>query len=160
MNWQQLTIEIDGMDCSRLLLPWRWLVPESLEPLSLTLFGDWFLEDSDGAIFFLDTLGGRLSQIAPSRASFLAEREKPENLDEWYMPELALFCWERGLFPKSGECLTFKFPPVLGGSIEFDNVQVCPLMVHETIAAELYRQVKDLPEGAVITKFTVDREEP
>ncbi len=41
-----LTIDAKGLDCDRLLSDWRWLVPEALRPFSLTMFGDWFFEDS------------------------------------------------------------------------------------------------------------------
>jgi hypothetical protein len=55
MDWKQLTIDVDGLDCDRLLSDWRWLVPESLRPFSLTMFGDWFFENTDGRVMFLDT---------------------------------------------------------------------------------------------------------
>ena len=160
MDWRCLAIEIDGLDCDRLLSAWRWLVPDELRPISLTMFGDWFLEDRRGCIYFLDTVGGTLSCIAPSRAAFLSERGKPENLGEWYMADLALLCWESGLRPGVGTCLSFKVPPVLSGPVALDNVEVYDLMVHQSIMGQIHRGVKDLPEGTVIERFTVDGEVP
>jgi hypothetical protein len=160
MDWKRLTIDAAGLDCDRLLSDWRWLVPESLRPFSLTMFGDWFFEDSAGRVIFLDTVAAELSEIAPSRRAFLAERAKQENLDQWFMADLAMLCWERGLQPGPGQCLSFKIPPVLSGPLEVDNIEVCDLMVHESITAQIHRQTKDLPEGTVINRFTVDGEVP
>jgi hypothetical protein len=160
VDWNRLTIDAAGLDCDRLLSDWRWLVPESLLPFSLTIFGDWFFEDATARVIFLDTVAARLSEIAHSRAAFLAEREKPENLDEWFMADLTMLCWERGLRPGPGQCLSFKIPPALGGPLEVNNIQVCDLMVHETILAQIHRGVKDLPEGTKIDRFVVDGEQP
>jgi hypothetical protein len=160
MDWTFLTIDVNGLDCDRLLSDWRWLVPDTLAPFALTMFGDWFFEDCAGRVFFLDTVSAQLSHIAPSRAAFFVEREKPENLDQWFMADLAMLCWERGLRPGEGQCLSFKLPPVLSGPLEVDNVEVCDLMVHECILGQIHRGVKDLPEGTVINRFLVDGEEP
>ena len=160
MEWQRLSISIDGLDRDRLLSDWRWLVPDDLQLVSMTLFGDCFLKDRQGSIHFLDTLGGRLTLIATSNEAFLTEREKPENLDELYMIDLALLCWESGLRPTIGQCLSFIIPPVLSGPVDLDNVEVCDLLVHESIMGQLHRGEKDMPEGTVIDRFTVDGEVP
>lgn len=160
MDWKRLTIHATGLDYNRLLSDWRWLVPESFRPFSLTIFGDWFFEDSAGRVIFLDTVAAELSEIASSRQAFLAERAKQENLDQWFMADLAMLCWERGLRPGPGQCLSFKIPPVLSGPLQVDNIEVCDLMVHESITAQVHRQTKDLPEGTVINRFTVDGEAP
>jgi hypothetical protein len=160
MDWKRLSIDVDALDWDRLLSDWRWLVPNRLRPFSLTMFGDWFFEDEKGRVVFLDTVAATLSEIAVSRAAFLCERERPENRDQWYMPELAMLCWERGLRPAQGQCLSFKIPPVLSGPLEVDNIEVCDLMVHQSITAQIHRGVKDLPEGTVIDCFTVDGEDP
>ena len=153
MNWEQLTIDPAGLDCDRLLADWRWLVPAGLRPFSLTLFGDWFFEDERGRVVFLDTVAGRLTELAPSRVAFLAARDDPENRDEWYMAYLAERCRERGIVPGPGQCLSFKLPPVLSGSLDVSNVEVCDLLVHQSITAQIHQGVKDLPEGTRIRKF-------
>jgi hypothetical protein len=160
MDWKRLTIDTTGLDCDRLLSDWRWLVPEALRPFSLTMFGDWFFEDSVGRVIFLDTVAAELSEIASSRQAFLADRAKQENLDQWFMADLAMLCWEQGLRPGPGQCLSFKIPPVLSGPLEIDNIEVCDLMVHESILAQVHRGVKDLSEGTRIDRFVVDGEEP
>ena len=160
MQWERLSIDPSTLDCDRLLSDWRWLVPRDLRPFSLTLFGDWFLEDAHGRVHFLDTVGGKLSQIVPTRVAFHTMREQPENRDEWYMADLASLCLKRGLQPREGQCLSFKMPPVLSGPLDPDNIEVCDLMVHESITAQIHRGVKALPEGTRINRFVVDGELP
>jgi hypothetical protein len=156
MNWEQLAIDVKGLDCDRLLSDWRWLVPKSLKPFSLTMFGDWFFEDDSGRVIFLDTVSAELSMIAPSRSVFMIERETPDNLAQWFMADLAMLCWENGLRPGPNQCLSFKIPPVLSGLLEVDNIEVCDLMVHESISGQIHQQVKGIPEGTVITQIKVD----
>ena len=119
MQWERLSIDPTTLDCNRLLSDWRWLVPIDLRPFSLTLFGDWFFEDGRGCVHFLDTVGGKLLPIAPTRGAFLAMREQPENCDQWYMADLALLCLERGLQPRGGiKGDTHQYPDLM--SVPFD----------------------------------------
>ena len=76
------------------------------------------------------------------------------------MADLALACLERGLRPGAGECLSFKIPPILSGPLDPENIEVCNLMVHESITAQIHRQGKDLPAGTRIDRILVDGEEP
>jgi hypothetical protein len=124
------------------------------------MFGDWFFEDAQGRVVFLDTVSGELSVIAQSRSEFDLERLKQDNLDHWYMADLAMLCFERGLRPGSRECLSFKIPPILSGPLDADNVEVCDLAVHLGILGQIHRQVKDVPAGTPIRGFTVDGIEP
>lgn len=160
IHWARLTIDVAGLDCDRLLLDWRWLVPESLRPFCLTVFGDWFFEDSTGRVIFLDTIAAKLSEVAQSRREFLSARAKQENLDQCFMADLVTLCWDRGLRPGSGQCLSFKIPPVLSGPLDLDNVEVCDLVVHLSILGQIHRGVKDLPAGTRIHRFIVDGEQP
>jgi len=160
MDWKRLTIDVAGLDCERLLSDWRWLVPGSFRPFCLTMFGDWFFEDATGRVIFLDTVAAQLAEIAPSRQAFLTERVLQANLDQWFMADLAMLCWERGLRPGPGQCLSFKIPPMLSGQLDVDNIEVCDLMVYESILGQIHRGLKDLPEGTRIDRFVVDGEEP
>jgi hypothetical protein len=153
MNWDRLSIDAAGLDCESLLAAWRWLVPAELRPFSLSVFGDWFFEGDQGEVVFLDTVVGELVIIADSREEFLQAREVPENRDEWYLAELAAACWESGLQPQPGQCLSFKIPPVLSGPIDIDNVEVSDLLVHESLLGQIHEGVRDLPEGTVIDRF-------
>lgn len=132
------------------------MIDEALSPVGMTIFGDWFFEAWDGRVYFLDLVSGALEEIAESRSEFLDRRGLPANLDRWYMADLALLCLENGLVPAEGQCLGFKVPPVLGGELDLENIEVCGLAVHQSLMGQLHRQVKDLPDGAVISGLNVE----
>jgi hypothetical protein len=158
-EWERLTINPSSLDCDQLLADWRWLVPKELRPFLMTLFGDWFFEDRAGRVVFLDTVEGKLKEIAPSREAFLRLCMEAEKRAAWLMEDLVLLCRERGMNPGRGQCLGFKLPPVLSGPLEANNVEVSDLVVYESITAQIHHGVKDMPPGTKISHFTVDGEE-
>src|SRR5690349_19608511 len=131
-DWTKLTIHIEKLDCNRLLSDWRWLVNGSYVPFSMTMFGDWFFTNSEGAVYMLDLISGDLKLICESREEFLVKREEPANLDEWFMAELAYLCFDASLRPAAGQCLGFKIPPVIGGKVHKENIEVISLLVYQT----------------------------
>lgn len=155
----KLTIDLAETNCERLLADWRWLVPVDYVPIEITLFGDWLLESPDGAIHFLDLVGGTLTQIASDRIEFDGLKQEPENCDQWYIYELALLCHNAGIRPKRNQCLGYRLPPVVGGELTVDNIEVTDLAVHQCLLGQIHRQTQDLPEGTIINKFTVDGED-
>jgi len=159
-DWSVLAIDPSGIDCNRLLSSWRWLVNESYVPIELTIFGDWFLLAHDGAVFLLDVVAGELRQIAESKEQFAQERSTREALDDWFMADLAMLCWEQGLRPEPGQCLSYKVPPVLSGELALSNIEVCDLAVHQSIMAQMHEQVRDLPPDTQINRIIVDGETP
>ena len=126
----------------------------------MTVFGDWFFESSNGNVFMLDLVAGKLTKIAESRADFISNRDKHENLAEWFMADLALLCYEKGLRFGTGQCLGYKLPPILNGELAPHNIEITDLMVHQSILAQIHKGIKDLPEGTRINNFTIDDERP
>ena len=63
--------EVDDLDIERLISDWRWLCPSRMSLLARNLFGELFLQDDTGAVFWLDTTVGKLSKIAQSKTEFL-----------------------------------------------------------------------------------------
>lgn len=159
-DWSILEINLDPQNAKQLLQNWSWLVPDRYVPFSMTAFGDWFLEGPGGKVYLLDLVAGNLKQIMASKAEFYATRGTQENLDEWYMAELAYLCYERGIRPGRGQCLGYKIPPVLNGELVPENIEVTNVIIHQSIMAQIHRGVKDLPEGTRINRFTVGGEEP
>ncbi|MNX88207.1 hypothetical protein D3C86_1201680 [compost metagenome] len=54
------------------------------------------------------------------------------------------------------QCYAFNTLPLLGGSYSEENVWVSPRQAWFTLTADIHRQTKDLPEGAVISLKVVD----
>ena len=158
--WSKLELDIAELDTERLLDDWRWLVPDQYAPLAMTVFGDWFLEGPDGQVLMLDLVAGDLKPIAADRDQFYGARTTRENLDAWYMAELAYLCYERGIQPGPGQCLSYRIPPVLGGELVPGNIEVTDIGVHQSLMAQIHHGVRDLPEGTRIDRITIDGEEP
>lgn len=51
-----------------------------------------------------------------------------------------------------GQCLTYKVPLFLGGKEEIDNYAVQDIEAYWQIQSQIYKQIKDLPDGTVIGK--------
>ncbi len=159
-EWNKLIIDISDLDCERLLSDWRWLVDKTYQPFLMTIFGDWFMESPNGSVFMLDLVSGQLNMISQSISDFDKEKEKLDNLDEWFMADLSYLCHDKGLCPGVGQCLSYKIPPILSGELIPENIDVADIMVHQSIMGQIHMGVKDLPEGTKINKFLVDGEEP
>jgi hypothetical protein len=60
-----------------------------------------------------------------------------------------------GEVPKYGACINPTAPLFLGGKDRFENLAVSDLEVYWDIIGQILAQIRDLPEGTVIGKFTV-----
>ena len=140
------------------LSDWHW-IPEvaGKSPLAATAFGDVFLEGDDG-VWFLDTVEGKLTLEWESPASLQAQLNTAEGQDRYLMAGLARAAYEAGLAPGDREVFSFKVPPVLGGPLVPDNLEVGDLGVALSVAGQIHQQVKDLPPGSTITGVTIDGE--
>ena len=135
-----------------ILQDWRWLIGPTLKLWRITLTGDAFLLDpSDNSIHFLDTISGTIEKVAPNEAGFEAALKTADNADRWLMPHVVKGQAALGMRPGPNQCLSFKIPPALGGQIDPDNIELCEVTVHFSMAGQIHRQVKDLPPGTKIS---------
>lgn len=69
---------------------------------------------------------------------------------------LAFAAEDRGLVPGPEQVYGFAKPPVLGGAIDVENIEVIDFVVGVSIAGQLHAQVRDLPPGTAISGFTYE----
>lgn len=62
---------------------WSWRIPESYRVVLLSLFGDWFLADSQDRIHMLDLASGQLRLIANSEVEFFGMLDGEDHRREW-----------------------------------------------------------------------------
>jgi hypothetical protein len=152
---QHLTISLDGINGARLLHDWQWLLAGSHRLLTVTRMGDAFVEKADGEVIFLDTLEGALKQTAPNQNSFF-KLLKAGTLDPtWFHPDMVALLEARSDHLASGQCYSYKIPPVLGGSFESANVKAVSAMVHFSVMGQLQEQIRHLPPGTKISHFKI-----
>ncbi len=135
---------------------WSWLEGlAGLTPALTNAFGDVFLQDHDGSFSFLDTLGGRLNRVWSDAASLQADINTPAAQDEYLMSGLAQAAEAAGLTPGHDQVLSFKTPPVLGGELSPENLEISDFVVTVNVAGQIHDQVRSLAPGAPITGITI-----
>ena len=146
----ELTISTDEFDAPRLLSHWAWRVPQHLQPLFLSKFGDWFLRDTEDRIQMLDLVAGELKQVADSRAEFEALLELEDYQREWLMSHLVEQLRQSGMAPARGQCYAFRTPLMLGGQLSPSNVVVWELAAYQSGTSKVHQQVGGLPPGTEV----------
>jgi hypothetical protein len=138
---RDLAISCEYMDCERLLLDWRWLVPTSMTPLLVGIFGDWVFGAPDATYWHLDLMEGSFRQVARNSDEFNAMKEQNQYRNEWFGAEWADIALGNGIVPKLDECLGWNIAPVFGGPFEVENVQVFSLFIYQSIQGQIFRQL-------------------
>jgi hypothetical protein len=142
---------VDHLVVDRLLSEWRWLCPHRMALVARTAFGDLFLRNEAGAVFWLNTAVGKLAEVARSEAEFLEMAATIEKQREWFgEPELQA-CASRGLKPTSAQCIGFSVPLVFAESGSPDTPYIADLYEYVSFLGDLHRQISGLPDGAKVT---------
>jgi len=152
---QHLTISLEGIDGTRLLDDWQWLLAGSHRLLAVTRMGDAFVEKADGEVIFLDTLEGNLKHAATNQNAFLKLLQVGAFDPTWFNPDMVALLEASSEHLAPGQCYCYKIPPVLGGSLESANVKAISAMVHFSIMGQLHEQTRHLPPGAKISHFKI-----
>jgi len=119
-------------------------------------FGDMFLCNDKGEIYFLDIIKGEANKIADSVAELevlLLDKEVEASL---FLTELLTELEREGITLAEGQCFSFRIPPVLGGKMESSNVEVCSISVHVSLVGQILRQVRHLAPGTKVGPFRIE----
>ena len=142
-------IDQSGVDWSKTLASWAWLLPAEFTLWLVNRFGDLFLVQQDGSIWMLDIGAGTLTRVAQSREEF-GNKLDAGNAAEWLMIPLVDRLADAGFVLQPGHCYGFKTPPVLGGRYEVENC--CQLSVGDYISGcgRIHEQLRNVPDGTEI----------
>jgi hypothetical protein len=152
---QHLTISLEGIDGTRLLEDWQWLLAGPHRLLAVTRMGDAFVEKGDGEVIFLDTLEGTLKHAATNQNAFLKLLKAGAFDPTWFNPDMVALLEARSEHLAPGQCYSYKIPLALGGSFESANVKAVSAMVHFCIMGQLHEQTRHLPPGTKIGHVTI-----
>jgi|SRR5205809_5734784 len=133
---------------------WSWLPIAGKVPVLATLFGDVFLQDTEG-YWFLDSLEGKLVKVAPNRDELTSVLNTPEGQDRFLLAGLAQAAEAEGMKLQASEVLDFTKPPVLGGQLEVGNLAPKDFVVSLNIAGQIHDQVRNLPPGTKISNIKI-----
>jgi hypothetical protein len=136
------------------LSAWAAILSPGYRLLAANLFADFFLSDEAGVIYMLELSPRTVTAIAASEAEF---RERlVEDSEGWLLRPLADRCREAGMNPQPDDCYAFTTLPVFGGLYEVDNIFLCPWREWISFSADIYCQIKDLPDGGQVEIRVVD----
>ena len=136
---------------------WSWLDLRGKQPLFSSLFGDVCFDSSDG-LWWLDTLEGTLTQPWESREQARVVLSSEEGRDLYLLEGLVMGALRRGVRPGPEQIYVFVVPPILGGQIDADQLDVIDFVVGLHITGQLHEQVKDFPPGTPVSGVTVHGE--
>lgn len=130
------------------LSSWAPILPTEAKVISTSLFGDAFVVDFSGAVHMLDRGGCSVKQIATSLEDFWHNVQDDQH--DWQLRNLAHECQAAGKVLGPDQCFAFTIPPILGGEYQVENIWVAPWHEWFALTADLFQQVKDLPDGAAV----------
>jgi hypothetical protein len=134
---------------------WEFLGLGGKQPAFSSAFGEVFLESADGW-WFLDIMGGTLTREWATLAELEATLNTAEGQDRFLMAGLVQAAADLGLVPGETEVLAFRVPPMLGGPISPENLEVSDMEVTVDVHGQIHEQTRDLPPGTPITGFTIE----
>lgn len=140
---------------ARALESWQWLPIQHREPILVTAFGNIFFAGTDG-VWFLDTLDGTLQRVCSTRVELEQLLATKEGEDRYFLAGFVERACREGMTLRDGECYDFTIAPVVGGKLEYANIQRRDFVVAVHIAGQLHEQVRHFPAGTKITGFVLN----
>jgi hypothetical protein len=134
---------------------WSWIGVSTKKPIRVTAFADVFLQDKDG-IWFLDSVEGKLKRVCATTVELDALLKTEEGKDAYLFAGFVERAHREGLTLGSGECYSFKINPVLGGAMDYRNIEKQDFVVALHIAGQIHEQVRNLPPGTKISELKID----
>ena len=147
---EQFTLPINRPDWDQLLNDWRPLIPEGARPWLLTKFGELFFVQSNDEIGMLQVSAFSYAVVAKNETDFFEWLLDPDKMTEWFLAPLLETVQASGKALDPGRCYSFVTPLGLGGELKPENVMAIPIEEHFKCWGEVFRQIKDLPDGAQI----------
>lgn len=151
LTLNDLTINLEKVDCDTLLSDWAWAMPEPLQPVLVTAMGDVFAQGESGAIYFADMVEGKITPVAEDSTEFESLLQDPDFVTDLFFPARVLELRAAGVTLEPGQVYGHQTPLVLSGTDELDNIEPIDVEVHVSVHGQIHEQVKDLPPGTVIT---------
>jgi hypothetical protein len=149
-------IPLEGLSSEELLEDWAWLLGKTFTLIALNNFADMFLRNEAGEIYFLSLATGQLNRLAESTAEFQRLSADQVNQEEWFLLKLLTELERAGMKIANGQCFGFRKPPILGGEIEFSNIEISSLYPYVSLMGQIQQQVSKLPPGTKITRVMIE----
>ena len=159
MKLEDISITEGGIDWQRCLQPWAWLLKEKPEfnIWIVTKFGEIFVTDDSGSIWFISTSNGSYEKIAESKESFANSLENPERVEYYFMPKLVRNLEENLGKLNKGQCYGFHVPCFFKEcTFEVDNFKIIDIEKYLIGLGEMLGKLQAIPDGAKVSFNVVE----
>jgi hypothetical protein len=147
-------LPVDRSDWTELLVDWQPLIPQQSSLWLLTKFGEVFFCQSDGKIGMLQASVFKYQVVAKDKTDFQEWLVDSDEMSDWFVAPLVDRLENLGRHLQPDQCYSFTMPLGLGGALKVENVMTVPVREHFGLWGHVFRQIKDLPDGAqVVFKF-------
>jgi hypothetical protein len=136
------------------LSAWSAIIPVVARILRTNLFGDVFIVDQEGAVHMLERAACSANEIASTEEDFW--REVQDDEEGWQLRPLVEECRRTEKILGDGQCYAFTTLPVLGGKYAVENIWVAQWTEWFSFTADLFQQIKDMPDGATVSLKVTD----
>ena len=148
-------IHLDGIDLSKVLITWLWLVGNNKIIIALTRAGDALLKDVNRNLYFLNTRIGELELISDDYLYFSEEKLDSTIYNKFLLPNLIDSLEEAGKILKCNQVYTHYKSPLISGVYHENNVYIVNIYEHYNLTGEIHFQLKDvLDETKVGFKYS------
>jgi hypothetical protein len=130
---------VNHLDVERLLGNWRWLCPNKMRLVARGAFGDLFLCDEEGQVFWLDVGGGVITKLTDSQSRFQACLKVDELREHWFGERDEWGAATRGFVPDPDQCIAFTHPLVFKGSGTGNTIYLVDLYEGVSFLGDLHR---------------------
>jgi hypothetical protein len=151
-----LTVKFNNDTSGKLTESWTWLIGTDKCVLLVSAIGDMFLSDSIKRVYWLDVGGGELKSVADSIQEFEEKLQNIEYVNEWFMIDLTTELRLSDKKLKDGQLYSYYKLPVMGGDYSVDNFAPMSIEEHFGYLGDIYKQIKDLPDGTKVQIKIVD----
>jgi hypothetical protein len=147
---QQYLLPSSRQDWTELLGNWQRLLAPDSSPWLLTKFGEVFFEQKDGRIGMLQVSSFQYQVVAKDKTDFQEWIADPDKMTEWFLAPLVDQLEAAGRHLQPEQCYSFIKPLGLGGTLALENVMAIPIREHFKCWGDVFRQIKDVPNGGEV----------
>jgi len=113
-----LTVKFNSNTSDRLTENWTWLIGTDKRVLLISAIGDMFLTDKSKSVYWLDVGSGEFKLVAHTIEDFEEKLKNVEQVNEWFMIDLATELSQSDNKLKDGQLYSYKMLQLLVVTIQ------------------------------------------
>lgn len=142
MTLNDLTVNFSHLNRDALLNDWEWLLKGKFLPILISASGDAFVQHvENGGIWWLDTGGAELSEVAESPEQFNEFLTDKEFVVECFAVQMVGDLIKSGKVLSNGQIYSLTKHWLLGGEYKLSNIEPTDIEVHFSLSGQIAMQV-------------------